>query len=659
MSHLGDHFSPDLQRIIEEAEDQLENINPDTPAPTSVSRSLQEAFLETLKENDESHETEDLDLQAPPMTTTLQDLLSVLQSEDGKAQLEALGIDTGTLEERLSGPPTSTAPTPLKPVVCDATSPRRRSKGRRDSMKILQSSAIKQNNKLSAKTDDGTLFAETTSTSNLGTLASESVSEIMIDGRVLKVSPTPDLDLAKAPVRLYDKLTRSQMDSRNRRDFSTSVTSHVLQKNNKLALFSTNTKSEETSAVNRIRNLDTQLARLKSHFERHDVVDVTSIVTPVEVATSSALVSPIVLFDLFADYHTIHPTQVANSNAWYNLYCSEPYIKENMTYVFECLQQNTELTLWEHCLTLYQQYSLVQRGGPLMLVLILKEIQDSSENAVRHLLEQFKELKISKIQGENVNEAVIQIRSTYDTLVAASTDTCNYVPSDFCQSVLAILQTTSNAEFNKTFEDELNGVTNEAFRHGTSPEWPPMEELFTLARNKYKSLTLTNKWNVPKKPASYNVSDGTQQPFWLRDGYECFNCGKKCGFPLDKCPAPRDEARIEAKRKAHRAKKAAQRSGSSRPRHMVARDGKHKGRPLVLNKKGVYVIDSAKEHRAKIAAESDEAKSLVESFVLHQQAQASNSTDSSTAPPSESTSNTPKPKQVSFSAVLGALKKIR
>ena len=122
--------------------------------------------------------------------------------------------------------------------------------------------------------------------------------------------------------------------------------------------------------------------------------------TPVEVATSSALVSPIVLFDLFADYHTIHPTQVANSNAWYNLYCSEPYIKENMTCVFECLQQNTELTLWEHCLTLYQQYSLVQRGGPLMLVLILKEIQDSSENAVRHLLEQFKELKISKIQGE-------------------------------------------------------------------------------------------------------------------------------------------------------------------------------------------------------------------------------------------------------------------
>ena len=58
----------------------------------------------------------------------------------------------------------------------------------------------------------------------------------------------------------------------------------------------------------------------------------------------------------------------------------------------------------------------------------------------------------------------------------------------------------------------------------------------------------------------------------------------------------------------------------------MARDGKHKGRPLVLNEKGAHVIDSAKEHQAKIAAESDEAKSLVESFVLHQQAQASAST---------------------------------
>ena len=51
-------------------------------------------------------------------------------------------------------------------------------------------------------TDDGTLFTEASGTSNLGSLASESVAEIMIVGQVLKAAQQPDLELAKAPVRL-------------------------------------------------------------------------------------------------------------------------------------------------------------------------------------------------------------------------------------------------------------------------------------------------------------------------------------------------------------------------------------------------------------------------------------------------------------------------
>ena len=86
---------------------------------------------------------------------------------------------------------------------------------------------------------------------------------------------------------------------------------------------------------------------------------------------------------------------------------------------------------------------------------------------------------------------------------------------------------------------------------------PPMEELFTLARNKCKSLTNTNKWNAPKKPASYNASNGApfgnQKLFWLRDGHECFNCGKKCGFPralhLETKLALKPIARLIAQRK--------------------------------------------------------------------------------------------------------------
>jgi hypothetical protein len=485
-------------------------------------------------------------------------------------------------------------------------------------MQHLQASAIKQSNRLSVARD-GKLHAEQNAMQN--TMLPEpngtSVKTVTIDGRKLHIaeSPTAEVDCT---TRLFDKTTRKDLDAKDRQTFVRYATTWVLPKTNKLTLYTFGT--EDSGTIRNIRNLQSQLKKLRRHFDSYDMGDVFHIVTPAEVDKSSRLVDPDNTFNLFTEYQRLHVTQVANSNAWFNMYCTDSYIKENMTYSYECLLNNTEDKLWEHCVTNYETYSPVQRGGPLMLILLLKEIQDSSETAITFLLQQFKELTISSVPGEDVNEVITTIRSTYDTLKSVSTDTHDYVPSDFCKTVLSILQTSSVPKFNKIFSDEDETVDRADNRHGGLPQWPDVEEIFQLATNTYRSMSRSPEWTTPKQPASYNVQfpgSKTEQPFWLRDWYKCFNCDEKCGQPLSKCPAPRDDARIERNRKAHLTARDSSKANSGRgpPRTHICETGKLKGRPMMLNKIGVYVLDVKRDRELQSVTSQDKDKDDVLSLV--------------------------------------------
>ena len=59
---------------------------------------------------------------------------------------------------------------------------------------------------------------------------------------------------------------------------------------------------------------------------------------------------------------------------------------------------------------MYDEYVPVQQGGPLMLCLILHRIQNYSEQALSVLVMQLSSLRLSKIEGEDVEYAVRLIR---------------------------------------------------------------------------------------------------------------------------------------------------------------------------------------------------------------------------------------------------------
>ena len=68
------------------------------------------------------------------------------------------------------------------------------------------------------------------------------------------------------------------------------------------------------------------------------------------------------------------------------------------------------------CLETHDEHAPVQQGGPLMLHLILQRIQDRSEQTLDVLKIRVAQLDISKLKGEDVEQAVRLIKSTYRVL---------------------------------------------------------------------------------------------------------------------------------------------------------------------------------------------------------------------------------------------------
>ena len=117
-------------------------------------------------------------------------------------------------------------------------------------------------------------------------------------------------------------------------------------------------------------------------------------------------------------------------------------------------------------------------------------------------------------------------------------------------------------------------------------------------------MVFEKTWNTSTKPAQYNSS--TSVPYYKRPGCVCDDCGALCGFPLKDCPkGDHDSAKIK-KNRDERLAKASTNGGSKSNNHekkqrIISTKGKYKGRPMILNKKGVCVLDAKrdKESNAK------------------------------------------------------------
>ena len=460
----------------------------------------------------------------------------------------------------------------------------------------------------------------------------EVIEGVHVPIRRSRVDPS-SLTMAK----IWDKLKRHTLSNEDRAHFVKSATSYsVLSKHNKLEVYSL--KENDDGTLENVRNTQLQLRLLQTHAHNHDIGDVFTVVVPDNINHLPSISET--RYNLFEDFAKLDVAMVATSNAWYNTWVHAENICENMAYTFTLLQNNTSEELWNKCLEEYERYHPIYQGGPLMLFLILKRIQSNSENAITHLQNRIKHLKIRDLKGEDVDLAVSLIRSTYKALSQASIDDRNYVPDDFPQTVLKVFQTSSNKVFNNAFALKEAHAQHEADKYGGKPEWPSVEHTCNLATNTYHQLHKTNQWVLPKRSKGYNAtSDGRKEKYKP----VCWNCGgdhhlKECSVPKDKAKIKAAKDKFLAQRK-EREKSSSHGRGQSRGRgrgrsrgprpiqedcqgdingsgaHAATSDRPTKvgddGTPLILNCKNQYVPDQKKIQQQK----SDEKKRALQALV--------------------------------------------
>jgi hypothetical protein len=391
-------------------------------------------------------------------------------------------------------------------------------------------------------------------------------------------------------VRLYDKRKRSQLSPEGLDYFRKSLISYVLPKDNKLA---TPAITDTEGHLKAVSNLDTQIGLIRRHFEMHDCIDVFSIVIPSGDLTIDPGLSEVT--SLFTSYPRLHVDIVANSNTWYHTWAMDDCYAENLNFTYEMLRKNTADELWLKCQEDYEEYSPAQRGGPLMLFLILRRIQDVSEAAIDHVKAAVIHLKIREIPGENVDKAVSLIKSAYSLFRSASSPCHSYIPDDFNKTILLVFQTSSVHAFNNAFRQELNDAQHLADKTGKVVEWPSISELTKMATAVYHRLLASNKWHATaqtRKKALLGAGSPSRTAPRDTSQMKCFNCGEH-GHGARECTKPRDPAtfkkNLDAFRKSKRERGMRPDGRSSHPRPRETRT--LNGVPEVKNKQGKFVPD--------------------------------------------------------------------
>ena len=109
----------------------------------------------------------------------------------------------------------------------------------------------------------------------------------IIDGRSLTLRSAAKSIDAFVPARQWNKEERKNLEPDVRQIFTKVATGYVLGKSNKLNFPKVSASSEKQLAT--VQNLQTQLKQLKAHMSSCDIIDVMTIVVPVDVRKESTL----------------------------------------------------------------------------------------------------------------------------------------------------------------------------------------------------------------------------------------------------------------------------------------------------------------------------------------------------------------------------------
>lgn len=408
-----------------------------------------------------------------------------------------------------------------------------------------------------------------------------------VQGRALRLRSSPLAFTTDHLNRIWNKYERHLLPTEDRLAFDTKVASYVLAKNNKLRQQSSVVDDDE--ALQKNHNLRNQVRAIKKHCDEYDISDVFTVLVPHDVRNTSILEND--RYDLFEDYMVIDPDLVAQSNVYYNRYCEDKFVSENLALTYNMLKNNTEEILFQKCLEEYDRYHPFQQGGPLMFSLIMKKISSGTEQQIDYLKQKADQLRISSLEGENVDKAISLLDAALNTFKSASTKTLNRKPIEWEKNLVSIFQTSSNSTFNQLFRKLQNDVRQAADMSGGQPQWPSHEKIIRLASATYNRLKLSGDWDSPSRKKAlvaqpqrqlYQQQQPQSGPSNMnqpRSPPTCWNCNKE-GHTVTNCTQEIDQNKVNKARDEFRARRRNNGSSWRTKRANVAQKKKEKQQEL-------------------------------------------------------------------------------
>ena len=467
--------------------------------------------------------------------------------------------------------------------------------------------------------------------------------ELNLDGTLIsfEVTPTPtaDTSLAKPFGVLLTKADRLAMDPSDlTKQLKYICGLRILEPTRKFTDVSPYDK--DSDVVEKICSLDFKIDTFEAALRSYDLLHPTFLVfDPVDTKTSSATSSTV--YYLFEARGQLKPAVVGQSVAhcrrWFN---PHKLIDQDLMCTYSILKNCTAPDLWKHCEAIHSAFPPEQQGGPTMFSIILHRIAWISDADDDVIVEKFRRIKLNKIPGEDVEEAIVQIQTMIEVMLRARWGREDLLPQDVNKVVLNTFKHSSVTPFRKAFESLEEKLNLEACQKGTRIQWPPYKQTLVMAKNLYVRYTHDKQWiGTKKKPAGFLTQpppSGDTAPSprtanatpkspsmpasstpdlerrlaeldaQIKACSKCFNCGKP-GHRASECRAPRNDAVRNANAEKYRREIAPLKAEKKRlleQDHSRTKSYKmENGMPMVTNKNGEWVADQ-KKLRAMKAAES-------------------------------------------------------
>jgi hypothetical protein len=206
---------------------------------------------------------------------------------------------------------------------------------------------------------------------------------------------------------------------------------------------------------------------------------------------------------------------VRASNKFYKQFGKKEHIQD-LIWSQELLENSCDANLRDKVTEQLLSVPLIEQGGPLFYFIMIKVITSTTEEATRAMIRKITNMKITEIQGENVDKAISNIRTAMTRL-----KTVDQVPTDIKKLLIEIFQKTSVPSFNDVFK-ALDNTMRLGLAEGTRFN---VEGILELAETTYHEFNERGEWTVGNSQ--------TRSQF-----VTCWNCGEE-GHLRTECPKPR------------------------------------------------------------------------------------------------------------------------